>query len=213
MDTKVEYQDQVLRLMLKKDGIHDEALKAAYYLEEDGDYLVKNYYGTFNNVDKLTKNFMTLMPEAFDRGDWEAALLMIAKVCKENHIVWYLTGSACDVVRGIDIVPHDLDIEIASSSWEKAKAIFQQWMVEPFHDTNGWVRKYFGRVVLHQTLVDMVADERFDLLNHAYEPYEWKGYTLWLEPFIERYKTEKMRQRQDRIRAFETFLSERGIVL
>jgi len=85
------------------------------------------------------------------------------------------------------------------------------YVVEPFLETQGWVRKNFGRIVVHKIMIDMVSDEQFDFPTHAYEPYEWKGYTLWLEPFIERYKTELIRQRADRLKAFKKFFSERGI--
>lgn len=43
--------------------------------------------------------------------------------------------------------------------------------------------------------------------NYMYEPFEWKGYTLWLEPFMNRYNTEKQRGRLDRLEAFNKYIS------
>lgn len=207
MQAKAFYEDNKLRLIMEDDGVHTTQIEAAFYQKQDGEF-VKEYNGEFNNVEKIISNFERLMPGAFDEGDWENALMEFAKICKDNKIVWYLTGSACDAVRGIDVVPHDLDIEIFSKHWEKAQNVFEDYIVEPFIETKGWARDYFGRVVVANTLVDVVADEKYDFPDYAYEPFEWKGYILWLEPFKSRYDTEKQRERFDRIDAFEKYITK-----
>ncbi len=102
-------------------------------------------------------------------------LYYVKEFSQKNRIVWFLTGSACDAVRGIDICPHDLDIEIYSKHWEK---VFEDYIIEPFINMKGWVRENFGRLVIENTQIDVVADESYDLPIHEYEPYMWKGYRL-----------------------------------
>ena len=34
----------------------------------------------------------------------------------------------------------------------------ENYIVEPFIETTGWARDYFGRIVVENTLVDVVAD-------------------------------------------------------
>lgn len=199
------YENNKLRLTIEDDGLHSAQIEAAFYQKQNGVF-VKEYEGEWYNTEQLINNFTRLMPGAFDKGDWENALLEFAKICKDNNIIWFLTGSACDAVRGIDVIPHDLDIEIFSKHWAKAQDVLVNYIVEPFIETKGWARDYFGRIVVANTLVDVVADEKYDFPNHAYEPYEWKGYTLWLEPFMSRYNTEKQRKRLERIDAFEKYI-------
>ena len=177
------------------------------FTKKQNGVFVKEYEGELYNTEQIINNFARLMPGAFDEGDWENALLEFARICKENNIIWFLTGAACDAVRGIDVVPHDLDIEIFSKHWAKAQDVLNDCIVEPFIETKGWARDYFGRIVVENTLVDVVADEKYDFPNYAYEPYEWKGYTLWLEPFMSRYDTEKQRKRLERIDAFEKYIA------
>lgn len=62
------------------------------------------------------------------------ALLEFAKICKDNGIIWYLTGSASDVVRGVDVLPHDLDIEIYSKHWRKAQEAFKRYLAMKMGD-------------------------------------------------------------------------------
>lgn len=157
MNTKVEYKNDILKLMIKNEGVHIDEIKAAFY-QEEGDYFVKTFSGRFENADKIADNFKRLIPYVFEDGEWERALLFIAKHCKENGIVWFLTGSVCDAVRGIDIVPHDLDITICSKHWKKAEEAFSDYIVEPFIETRGWIRDNWGRLVIHNTQIDLVAD-------------------------------------------------------
>lgn len=59
--------------------------------------------------------------------------------------------------------------------------MFEDYLVEPFIETKDWVRSHWGRLVVENTLVDLVADETYDFPNHEYEPFLWKGNLLWLE--------------------------------
>lgn len=210
MQAKSEILNQKLRLILSDVAEKAEAVEAAYYQKENNDY-VKAYDMPIKNVEKIRENFERLAPLMFEESNWEEALLIVARICQENRVAWFLTGSACDAVRGIAIKPHDLDVEIYSRDWEKAKDVFLEYMIEPFIDVKGWVREHFGRIVAGGMQVDVVADARYDLPHYEYEPYEWKGYTLWLEPFSKRYKTEKERNRKDRIEAFENYLKNSAI--
>lgn len=54
--------------------------------------------------------------------------------------------------------------------------------------------------------MDVVADEKYDFPDYAYEPFEWKGYTLWLETFMSRYNVEKQRERSERLEAFDNYI-------
>lgn len=118
-----------------------------------------------------------------------------------------MTGSACDAVCGINVLPHDLDIQIAFRHWHRAEEIFEDYIVEPFIETKDWVRTHWGRLVVENTLLDLVADETYDFPNYEYGPFLWKGNLLWLETFMARYETELVRDRKDRIATIENFIS------
>ena len=206
MKAKAFYENNILKLTLEDDGLHTSQIEAAFYKKQDR-LFIKEYQGEIFKAEQIIRNFNRLMPDAFDKGDWKDALLEFARICKDNGIIWFLTGSACDAVRGIDVLPHDLDIEIFSKHWDKAQEVLSDCIVEPFIETKGWARNYFGRIVLANTLVDVVADDKYDFPNYVYEPFEWKGYTLWLEPFMSRYNIEKQRGRLERLEAFEKYIA------
>ena len=207
MQTKTSYQNDELILMLRDDKIHFQKFQDAFY-QPMGKYYCKKFYGKFPKAEKIMLNFSRLMPGVFESRNWDRALLSFAEICKENHIAWFLTGSACDAVRGIHVFPHDLDIQIAFRHWHRAEEIFEDYIVEPFIETKDWVRAYWGRLVVENMLVDLVADKTYDFPNHDYEPFLWKGNLLWLETFRARYEMELARDRKERIAAIENFISE-----
>lgn len=210
MKTKTSYVDDELILMLEDDKIHSQKFLDAFY-QPDGNYYCKKFYGKFPNAEKIMSNFKKRMPYTFEGGHWDKALLSFIELCKENHIVWFLTGSACDAVRGIKIFPHDLDIQIALPDWKRAEEVFEDYIVEPFIETNGWVRSHWGRLVIEDTMVDLVADAKYDFPNHEYEPFLWKENLLWLEPFMARFHTELERGRKRQIAAFKNYISKNMI--
>lgn len=207
MRTKTSYINDELTLMIENDHIHSQKIQDAFY-QLEGEYYCKKFYGKFPKAEKIMANFSKLMPHAFEDGNWDSALLSIAEICRNNHIIWFLTGSACDAVRGIDVFPHDLDIQIGINDWHRTEEIFEEYIVEPFIETKDWVRNHWSRLVVEDTLIDLVADEQYDFPHHEYEPFMWRGHLLWLEPFMARYQTELDRGRKDRIAAFEAFISE-----
>ena len=112
-----------------------------------------------------------------------------------------------DAVRGAALTPHDLDIYIHTDDYYKAKDLFKEFVVEPFTDNKGtWLVRYFGRLCLCATIVDVAANENETLENGYYEPFDWQGFKLLLEPFESRYNTEIKRNRTDRIALLDEYI-------
>lgn len=93
--------------------------------------LASGYCKIFNMSDKdngvtdadisiVCDNFAKLGPVMFEGClDWRKALLIITKEFAENNIEWYIFGSVSDVLRGINITPHDLDIIVHTKDFSK----------------------------------------------------------------------------------------------
>ncbi|HEV2066220.1 MAG TPA: hypothetical protein VGR08_05245 [Thermomicrobiales bacterium] len=181
------------------------------YFQQEGDRFVKRFSSSVEDQDQVARNFPRLAPAMFagQDADWEAALMTFADCCADAGIEWYVTGSACDAVRGVPITPHDLDLVIHTGDFWRARDAFRPEMVEPFVDNSGtWVVRYFGRICLANVQVDVVADPSRDADAHHYETVEWHGSRIKVEPFEVRHRTEIERGRHDRIAAFDAFLRE-----
>lgn len=96
-----------------------------------------------------------------DRNIIDNAIEWVCSVHESNGIKWWLAGSAALYVRGIDVLPHDIDVMTCKTEIEKLRQAVGKHISEPFHHVTNWVVKGFG-VVYRRYRID-----------YAFEPEEW----------------------------------------
>ncbi|NLA86152.1 MAG: hypothetical protein GX847_02485 [Clostridiales bacterium] len=195
----------------------------------DGKFLLSYPHSAFSDQrekELVNSNFSRLGQVMFEKLlsgiDWETPLEMLAQKFNETGIEWYIVGSAGDALRGVDAKPFDIDIVVHTRDYYKAKDIcylnFSDSVIAPFtgcEDINP--SKYFGRMFLAGAMIEVTADEIWDLesrrpehkktvwcgYEHSeYEKIVWRGYSIYLESLQHRYQIEIARNRQDKIKAF-----------
>lgn len=205
-----------LTLILYVDEVepkYERNLLAAWYEKNR-----TGYQKTYSLVDKengigdkdieiVCSNFSKLGPLMFKGNlDWEEVLPIIIDKFLKNNIEWYLFGSVSDAIRGIKITPHDMDLIVHTKDFLKVKDLFSDYVVEPFIDNKeSWVVRYFGRVSLGRSYIDIVAAENLNSENHLYDKVVWKGYEVLVERFENRYQLELKRNRPDRLEAMDEY--------
>lgn len=153
-----------------RSGVSDSELKSMYY-ECDENGLYRRIYPAslmFEHDGRLLENNYNnyLMDKeneihTDDRKIIDNAIEWICSVHENNGIKWWLAGSAALYVRGIDVLPHDIDVMTYKTEIEKLQQAFGKYISEPFHHVTNWVVKGFG-VVYRQYKID-----------YAFEPEEW----------------------------------------
>jgi hypothetical protein len=192
-----------------------------------------NVFSSQREKELISSNFSRLGQAIFESSlsgiEWEKPLEMLAQKLNENGIEWYLVGSVCDTLRGINVTPSDIDIVILTRDYDKAKDVcylnYPDSVIAPFmgnQDPKYFVSplKYFGRLFLAGAMIEVAADEIWDFesrqtehkkavwrgYEHAeYEKIVWRGHSIYLESIQHRYQIEKARNREDRIKAFEEY--------
>jgi len=173
--------------------------------------------------------------------DWKTPLEMLAQKFNENGIEWYIVGSAGDALRGVDVKPFDIDIVVHTRDYYKAKDIcylnFPDSVIAPFTGSEDISPSkyfdnplqyfinpltYFGRLFLAGAMIEVAADEIWDLESRQpehkktmwrgyeqseYEKIMWRGCSIYLESIQHRYQIEIARNRGDRIKAFEEYMN------
>lgn len=186
----------------------------------------------------VSSNFSRLGRVMFEKLlsgiDWQIPLEMLAQKFNETGIEWYIVGSAGDALRGVNVKPFDIDIVVHTRDYYKAKDIcylhFSDSVIAPFTGSEDISPskyfenplKYFGRMFLTGAMIEVTADEIWDLesrqpehkktvwcgYEHSeYEKIVWRGYSIYLESLQHRYQIEIARNRQDRIKAFEEYMN------
>jgi len=203
--------------------------------EKIDDKLILSYPQTvFSNQrekELIISNFSRLGQAMFEsslRGfDWEEPLDLVAQQFAVNSIEWYIVGSVCDTIRGVDVKPSDIDIVVHTRDFLKAKDIcystFAEVIIAPFETQGIFMLQNFGRMFLAGALVEIVADERWNLAyrqpkneksvwrDNGYTQPEyiktvWRGHDLYLETLQHRHQAETKRNRTDRIKAIEKII-------
>jgi len=195
-----------------------DMVRHAWFIE-DGEMYTKTYLKTAGvdhawyrnrvDVERVKENFARLGAAMFSgRPDWQTAFRILAGRLWDANIEWYAFGSSCEAVRGINIVPNDIDVIVHTRDFYRVKEVFTDEVVEPFVDNKDtWLVRYFGRLCVAGTIVDVVADEKMDNENHPYEQVSWAGHAILVEPFHNRLALERQRDRPDRLAAMEAYLS------
>jgi hypothetical protein len=177
-----------------------------------------------NEKELVNKNFLRLGQEMFESlllgFDWEKPLELLTQKFNENKIEWYIIGSLCDAVRGVDVKPFDMDIVIHTKDYYKAKDIcysnFSDSIVFPFTDNQGrFAMRFFGRMFLTGALVEIAAHEKWNIESRLlqYEKTSWNGYEVYLVSLQQRYQIEIARNREDRIKAIKEYINKNDIRL
>ncbi|ERJ11397.1 nucleotidyltransferase family protein [Haloplasma contractile] len=197
-----------------------------YGFEEKNHLLIKSYNkNTFmyaQDKEMLEKNFRSCLQEVVNHTlgkttmDWEKSLEVIACRMEKNNIKWWLAGSAACAIRGINIIPKDIDVMTYKTEIKKIEKGFKDTTIEPFHYVTDWFVKGFGVVYL-KGRVDIAfepeessdADQKVDFGCYAMnnlEVVEWKGYSIYVPPVELHIYPNKARGRNDRVKKIEEYM-------
>ena len=123
---------------------------------------------------------------------WQEALLAFLQRIERQHVNWWLVGSTALAVRGLKIVPHDIDLCVDDASAHTLGAVLGDCLIEPVQDVRGWVCNWFGRAFMHAR-IEWVGgvDENLDedevtdfgpIAASRKETITWHGYEIQIPP-------------------------------
>lgn len=221
---KVSFENidgQVIYRIFDFDPKYEKVLQMCFY-QNDGNGYIKKYPNDAKYIEKMKKRYSKYAQEMFDQlgyftnVPWESGLKKFCSMAEESNINWWLTGSCASCIRGVKLNPHDIDIMIDSVSVEDITELFQDYLIEPIIDTNGWLTKDFG-VIFMDVRIDIASDPAAVLddpepvdcgpyaLNHL-ETVEWEDFQIKVPPLELQLAVNMKRGRMDRVRKIEEFL-------
>ncbi|MGG7165798.1 hypothetical protein [Clostridium ihumii] len=219
-----ENENNILFVISEYPNEYKSILESQYYSLEHGNF-VKKYPKNIDNIDNIKMNFKNYAEEMFlqmgylKEVQWEKALLSFINKIKGYDIDWWLTGSCALCIRGISVMPHDVDIMLNSKDIGKIKNIFSDFIVEPIISSKGWVVDYFGVLFLNaridlafdpQDFVDKPEPSDFGpyARNHI-ESVLWNGNIVKVPPLELQLQVNRKRKRYDRVKAIEDYLKNK----
>jgi len=192
------------------------------FYEVEGDLAVKKFPKPIENLETIKQNYLKYKPELISQAGnlkpvkWEEGLAAFIDIVSGEDIDWWLAGSCSLALRGIDVVPHDIDIMLSSRDLEKIKNHFLDYTLWPILPTGGWIVEYFGMVFLgcqvdfaFDPLPELDQPEPVDCGPYAgshLEEIVWKGQQIKVPPVELFINVNRKRGRFDRVQAIENFL-------
>jgi len=210
----------------------EEVIKHMAWNKLEGKFVRPYPLSAFSNQNEkecISDNFSRLGQVMFESSvsgfDWKKSLDLIAQHFLENEIEWFIVGSICDAIRGVNVQPFDIDIIVHTKDFLKVKDIcnsaFPEAIIAPF-DTQGTLYlQYFGRMFLAGAMIEIVADERWNpeyrqceksiwrdngYTQPEYVKTVWHGHEIYVESLQHRHQAETKRNRMDRIKAIEEYM-------
>lgn len=147
---------------------------------------------------------------------WEDALLTFITRARGSDLRWWLYGSAALAVRGFDVEPGDIDINVSDATL--AGRIFNDLMVTPTLEMEGWAARRTGRA-FDKAIIEWLSEPHPELDDpgapHEQGPYiasqletvEWRGHLVHVPPVDAQLRVCEARglqERADLIRARTT---------
>jgi hypothetical protein len=135
-----------------EDSVLGQALGDLYFLREDDGYAKRFPAGSFTDaiLERFREALMPLLRQTarLDAVPWREALRDAVRRLDGAGIDWWLAGSAALAVRGLQIEPRDIDLVISDTDARRAAEAFEDVLIEPAVETDGWISRWFGRAWL-----------------------------------------------------------------
>jgi hypothetical protein len=200
------YQDRLEHLGYL--GIGDDRFATRWFPDSPS---IPRYYDRFAAaIEQMVRQSARLVPIP-----WEEALRELLRRIHGSGLHWWLFGSAALAVRGIDVTPGDIDINVSDA--DLAGSIFDDLLVTPVEELDGWVAGRVGRA-FHEAIVEWLSEPHPELDDPAspreYGPHiadrletvEWRGYRLRVPPLTAQLATCERRGLGDRVQLIRAAL-------
>jgi len=218
-----ETDDCVQYILEDRGPITDTQLTEMFYTNRGGVYsrtyakqnlmFPHDFAAIERNYNRHKEKALTV---GFSKDDLVQALTWVADTMSSSQIRWWLTGSAALFVRGVDVMPHDLDVMTYKTEIGKIALTFGPWTIEPFEHATDWVVKGFG-VADHSFRLDFAFEPEPDVDKDGildFGPYAeahletviWKGRPIRVPPLKAQLLSNVQRKRSKVVEGIELLL-------
>jgi hypothetical protein len=198
LSAEIERQgDRSRFVVMTSDPLYQEGLEHLGYLAVGDARFATIWFPWSSSVPAYHERFaasieaMVLQRARLVPVPWEEALLVFISRARGSDLRWWLYGSAALAVRSFDVEPGDIDINVSDATL--AERIFDDLMVTPTLEMEGWVARRTGRA-FDKAIVEWLSDPHPELDDpaapHEQGPYiasrletvQWRGHLVHVPP-------------------------------
>jgi hypothetical protein len=193
------------------------AVRKGAFVEGDG-YWYRSFPAGTPHLDQAWGNFERLIEPWLRQGvgldpvPWVQALELVCARLTGDGVDWWLTGSGALSVRGVALVPGDLDLVVSGQDSGRVGELLLDGLVEPVAPA-GWFCDWWGRAVLGARVewvggIGPAADQPqvsdFGLVAAAnLEVVRWRGWDVRVPPVVMQREVSLRRGLPERVRLID----------
>ena len=123
---------------------------------------------------------------------WDVALETFLRAIRGHDLNWYLVGSASLAVRGMDVVPGDVDLAVDADGAHLLADLLPDTLIEPIIPVSDWICDWWGRAFLgcrvewvgavHPSVDTPLPTDFGPTAASRLETVVWRGHTLRVPP-------------------------------
>jgi hypothetical protein len=205
-----------------EDPAFRDVLSGLGYRASEGGEFARWFPPNAPDLDRVYRNFEQHIEELLEQTarqrpvPWEDALSELAARLEGAAIDWFVSGSAALAIRGIDVVPRDIDF-VTTNHPRVAAALGDALIEPPLYDSDRhWIAAWFGRAYLGAR-VEWVAEvypeyddwgapnEIGPTAARRLERVRWNRRSLLLAPLDLQLAVNEKRGLDDRVAAIRRF--------
>lgn len=145
----------------------------------------------YDNFRRLLEEY--LQAEAGERNNpWDTVLEEFLQAIEGQDVNWFLVGSASLAVRGLPVIPGDIDLATDAAGAHRLGELLGDSLIEPVIPVTDWICAWWGRAYLGarvewvgdvHTSVDAPEPADFGpVAASRLETIEWRGHTVRVPP-------------------------------
>ena len=222
LTTEIERAGERARFVVgASDRLYQDRLEHLGYLGIGDDRFATRWFRDSLSIPRYYERLaaaierMVLQSARLVRIPWEEALLELLRRIEGSGLDWWLYGSTALAVRGIEIEPGDIDVNVSDA--HLAGCIFDGLLVTPVEELEGWAAKRLGRA-FHEAIIEWLSEphpenddpahpcEYGPHVAHRLETVEWRGRRLRVPPLAVQLATCERRGLRDRVQLIRAAL-------
>jgi hypothetical protein len=195
-------------------------LTELYFHVEDGRYVRR--FPPDSVTEAIFARFQANLPSVLrqtarlEAAPWGDALRQTARRLDRAEVDWWLTGSAALAIRGLPVLPRDLDLVVSDADAPRVATAFEDAVIEPPVAVEGWFCRWWGRAWLGARVewvggVTEAADQPeptdFGLVAAgALSEVRWEGRVIRVPPLELQREVSMRRGLHDRVQLIDTLM-------
>jgi hypothetical protein len=185
LETCFEEQGERTRFLVATDEPeYRERLLHMGYLRADDDRFATRWFvasaATRSYYERFATSIESMVLQSARRVPvpWQDALREVLGRLRGSGLIWWLYGSTALAVRGIEVEPGDIDINVSDCG--RMGRIFDDLLVTPVERMDGWVARCGGRAFSH-AIIEWISEPVAEL-DDRNAPHEQGPF---IEPYLE----------------------------